>query len=211
MSGGTRRGVGRSRGTTMPTVWLVAAALLTCGLVAGCGANDGGKVAVPSDSARGAVAAAANNGRIEVGAAVPAYAALSLDGDSMSLAAERGQVVLLNVWATWCIPCRQEMPQLQALHARYAARGFRMVGVSIDGDGAGDAIRRFVSEYKVTFPIWHDAEDRVTTVFRTVGVPTTFLIDRQGVLRWRAVGAVEPGDSTLTAAIEAALQGSRGS
>lgn len=197
------RSAGRMRATAQLTMLVIAFVMAT-----GCGGSDR---ATPTDSATGAGAAGASSGiatgdgRPEVGALAPAYAAQTLDGDSVSLAAERGQVLLLNVWATWCIPCRQEMPQLEALHERYRERGLRLVGVSIDGDGAGDAIRRFVAAYKVTFPIWHDAEDRVTTVFRTVGVPTTFLIDRQGVLRWRAVGALEPGDTTLTAAIEKAL------
>jgi len=129
--------------------------------------------------------------RVAVGAPAPSYTAVSLSGDSVSLAAFHGKPVLLNVWATWCHPCRDEIPELQAIHERYKTRGLELVGVSID--------------FKMTYPIWRDPDERVSTRFLVVGVPATFLIDRSGVLRWRKTGPIEPGDSSLVAAIERAL------
>lgn len=153
----------------------------------GCGGSDG------------AVA------RVDIGAPVPAYAAVSLAGDTVSLAAQRGKVVLLNVWATWCHPCRDEIPELQALHERYAPRGLELVGISVDTESADQAIRAFMQDFRMTYPVWRDPGERVSAQFHIVGVPATFLIDREGILRWRKTGPIQPGDATLQAAIEQAL------
>lgn len=147
----------------------------------------------------------AANDRVEVGAPAPGYATVSLAGDSVSLAAQKGKVVLLNVWATWCHPCRSEIPELRAIHDRYKARGLELVGVSVDADGADQNIRAFMKEFDMTYPIWRDPDERVSTQFLVIGVPATFLVDRQGILRWRKTGAILPNDSTLSAAIERAL------
>ena len=144
-------------------------------------------------------------GKVEVGASAPGYRTVSLDGDSVSLGAHRGKVVLLNIWATWCHPCRDEIPELQAIHTRYKARGLELVGVSVDSDGSDDAIRAFMRDFEMTYPIGRDPDERVSTQFLVVGVPATFLIDREGVLRWRRTGPIEPNDTTLAAAIERAL------
>jgi cytochrome c biogenesis protein CcmG/thiol:disulfide interchange protein DsbE len=143
--------------------------------------------------------------RVDIGAPVPAYAAVSLAGDSVSLAALRGKVVLLNVWATWCHPCRDEIPELQAIHERYAARGLELVGISVDTESADDAIRAFMRDFRMTYPVWRDPAERVSAQFHIVGVPATFLIDREGVLRWRKTGPIQPGDATLARALEEAL------
>ena len=150
-------------------------------------------------------AAGGVDGRVEVGFPAPAYAAVSLDGDSVSLAAQRGKVVLLNVWATWCHPCRDEIPQLRAIHAQYQAQGLELIGVSVDTDGTDDTIRGFMRDFGMTFPIWRDPDERVSAQFLVVGVPATFLIDRDGILRWRKTGPITPGDTSLTAAIQRAL------
>jgi cytochrome c-type biogenesis protein len=143
--------------------------------------------------------------RVEVGQPAPVYAATSMTGDSVSLASLRGSVVLMNVWATWCGPCRKEIPELRAIHHAYKDRGLRLVGVSVDADGSDAAIRDFLKEFRMDYTIWRDPNQVVQATFRMVGVPATFLVDTQGVLRWKATGAIEPGDSTLTRAIENAL------
>ena len=150
-------------------------------------------------------AVSAGDGRAEVGAPAPAYATVSLDGDSVSLAQQKGKVVLLNIWATWCHPCRDEIPELRAIHARYRDRGLELVGVSVDTDGTDDAIRSFMKDFQMTFPIWRDPEERISTQFLALGVPATFLIDKAGVLRWRKTGPIAPHDTSLTTAIERAL------
>ncbi len=171
-----------------PFVALLAACALPA--VAACSGTGG-------DDARG---------RVDIGLPAPAYSAVSLSGDSVSLEAQRGKVVLLNVWATWCHPCRDEIPELQALHEKYSAQGLELVGVSVDTDGSDEAIRAFMNDFRMTYPIWRDPDERVSTQFLVVGVPATFLIDRQGVLRWRKTGPIQPGDATLRQALEQALE-----
>ena len=141
----------------------------------------------------------------EIGNPAPEYRAISLAGDSVSLATSRGRVVLLNVWATWCHPCRDEIPVLQALHERNANRGLELIGVSVDARGEEDTIREFADDFKMTYPIWLDPDERVQATFLSIGVPVTFLIDREGVLRWRHVGPVRANDSTLVRELERAL------
>ena len=143
--------------------------------------------------------------RVEVGAPVPAYATVSLSGDSVSLAGLRGKVVLFNIWATWCHPCRYEIPELRELHAKYRDRGFEVVGVSVDAHGTDEAIRGFMDEFQMEYPVWRDPDERVSTRFLAIGVPATYLIDREGILRWRMTGPIAPGDTALSAAIERAL------
>ena len=142
---------------------------------------------------------------VDIGAPVPVYRAASMSGDSVSLADQRGKVVLLNVWATWCHPCREEIPELRAIHDTYRSRGLELIGVSVDAQGNEDGIRAFMKEFQMTYPVWHDPDERVSTRFLIVGVPATFLIDRAGILRWRKTGPIHPGDTSLTNAIERAL------
>jgi len=163
---------------------------------AGCASGDAAKTADSDDG----------DGRVEIGVKAPAYRTVSLTGDSVSLAGERGKVVLLNVWATWCHPCREEIPQLRAMHARYAAQGLELIGVSIDSEGNDDDVRSFMRDFDMTFPIWRDPDERVSTTFRVLGVPATFLIDRKGVLRWRKTGPIAPNDTSLVSAIQRALE-----
>ena len=166
--------------------------LAMLGMLAGCGGDGARPLA-----------------RIEVGQPAPAYASTTLAGDSTSLAALRGQPVLLNVWATWCHPCRTEIPELQAIHERYAPRGLRVVGVSIDVGGEDDAVRDFVKEFGMTYDVWRDPDSRVSNLFSTVGVPDTYLIDGDGVIRWMHLGPIRTGDSTLVRAIEEAISDER--
>lgn len=132
-----------------------------------------------------------------VGDVVPGYGASTLAGDTASLDQLRGEVVLLNVWATWCPPCRKEIPVLQALHEDHADEGLRVVGVSVDAAGEGEAVQRFVDSYGVTFDIWLDPGERVSSTFRTSGVPTTLLIDRNGRLVWRHLGPLTADDPEM--------------
>jgi peroxiredoxin len=144
--------------------------------------------------------------RLTEGDAVPAYAAATLGGDTLSLADLRGQAVMLNIWATWCIPCRAEMPGLQSLHEQLGEEGLRVVGVSIDAGGATESVRMFLEDFGITFTILHDPSERVTRAFRTMGVPETFLIGRDGRIVKRWIGKFDPmAESTLTA-VRAALE-----
>lgn len=142
---------------------------------------------------------------VEVGRPAPSYSATTMAGDSVSLSSLRGKVVMLNVWATWCGPCRKEIPELRAIHATYKSRGLELVGVTVDTEGMDDAILKFAKEFQMEYPIWRDPAERVSARFRVIGLPATFLIDRQGILRWKHTGPVAPKDTSLAGAIERAL------
>jgi cytochrome c biogenesis protein CcmG/thiol:disulfide interchange protein DsbE len=129
---------------------------------------------------------------LQAGDPAPEYAAPTLAGDTISLTDLRGQAVMLNVWATWCIPCRDEMPALQALHDEHGANGLRILGVSIDAAGMNGDIEQFVNERGLTFTILHDPAERVSRVFRTRAVPETYLFDRKGQLVRRWIGQFDP-------------------
>lgn len=143
--------------------------------------------------------------RVEIGQPAPRYAATTLGGDSASTAALAGKVVLLNVWATWCAPCRDEIPYLQSLYDKHRADGLEIVGVSVDARGQESDIREFANEFKMTYPIWRDPDERVQSLYMALGVPSSYLIDRAGVLRWRRLGTIRESDTTLTRALTAAL------
>jgi cytochrome c-type biogenesis protein len=140
-----------------------------------------------------------------LGERAPAYTATSLDGGLVSLADYRGKVVLLNVWATWCAPCREEIPFLNTLHDAHATNGLAIVGVSVDASGSDATIREFRSDFKMEYPIWLDPDERVQSTFLALGVPASYLIDREGILRWRHLGTLRAGDSTFTDALRDAL------
>jgi peroxiredoxin len=101
----------------------------------------------------------------------------------------RGQVVLLNLWATWCVPCKQEMPGIQALHEQLGPQGLRVVAVSVDDPQFDDAIRAFVAEHKLTFEILHEGSGTIEKDYQTSGIPETFVIGKDGVIRKRVIGA----------------------
>lgn len=146
--------------------------------------------------------------RVDIGQPMPEYRAVTAAGDSVALSARRGKVVLLNVWATWCHPCRTEIPELVALNKKYGSRGLEIIGVSVDAASADSDVQGFVKEFAMDYTVWLDPEDIISTRFLLVGVPTTFLIDREGILRWRKTGPVLPNDTALSNALERALGGS---
>src|SRR4051794_29858278 len=142
--------------------------------------------------------------RTDVGDPMPPYTAAYLDGKPLNLASEKGNVVFLNVWATWCGPCRFETPELQALQNQYAANGFKVIGVSVD-EGEAEAVKTFVTEQKITYPIAVDPEGRIANLLQTTVLPTSLLLDRKGKIVWRQIGAIMPNDSKLKAAVEKAV------
>ncbi|HEV7240003.1 MAG TPA: TlpA disulfide reductase family protein [Thermoanaerobaculia bacterium] len=140
----------------------------------------------------------------EVGALMPEYTAANLDGSKFDLAGKRGKVVLVNLWATWCGPCRYEIPELQRIHDAYTARGFEVVGVSVD-EGEVATVQAFVEEQKMRYPVAHDPQGTLANVLQTSVLPTSILIDRNGKIVWKKVGAIFEKDEELKSAIEKAL------
>lgn len=148
---------------------------------------------------------AENAGPPRVGALAREYTATTLAGDTVTLESLRGRVVLLNLWATWCTPCRLETPYLQEVFEEQRDRGFEIVGVSMDTGDAADDVAMFVEEFGVTYTILHDPQMRGMELYQVLGLPATFLIDREGALRWMRYGPIPEGDADFLRALEDAL------
>ena len=125
---------------------------------------------------------------VEVGNDAPGFSAKTLAAAPQvrTLSDYRGKVVLLNIWATWCPPCREEMPSIQALHETFKARGFTVVAVSIDQAGDEQKIRDFIKEYGLTFEVLHDPDGNIQQIYQTTGVPENFLLGADGTIRKKA-------------------------
>ena len=145
---------------------------------------------------------------VVVGSKAPPFRAVTLDTPPQEKTLDdfRGEVVLLNVWATWCAPCVVEMPSIEALHRRFKDRGLHVVAVSVDDGSAADEIREFRDEHGLTFEILHDPEGRIRRDYQTTGIPETFIIGRDGVIR-RKVIAADDWDSPANRALVASLLG----
>ena len=126
---------------------------------------------------------------VSIGAPAPAFRAVSLaTGDSVGLDHYAGDVVLLNIWATWCAPCEAEMPSIQRLYDEMAPDGLKLVSVSVEFTSA-DAVRRWLADRHLTFPVLLDKSGRIEDVYQTTGVPETFVLDPPGVLVTKVMAA----------------------
>jgi peroxiredoxin len=142
---------------------------------------------------------------LDVGSRAPDYAAFALNGDTVELARYRGNVVVLNVWATWCGPCIREIPALQRLHEKLGSEGLRVVAVSVDsppgilgptGQFSSD-VREFADGFGVTFDVLFDPSGDIQREYQVSGLPTTFVIGRDGRIRKRILGAREWDDDEV--------------
>jgi peroxiredoxin len=125
---------------------------------------------------------------VEPGSRAPDFTAVDLaTGQRVSLSRYRGSVVLLNIWATWCLPCRAEMPSIQRLYEALGPAGLKVVAVSID-QAEPAVVREFQREFGLTFDILHDQTREIERVFQTTGVPETFILDRDGIIRKKQIG-----------------------
>jgi len=105
-----------------------------------------------------------------------------------SIADYKGQVVLLNVWATWCAPCQAELPSLERLYRAYGDKGLKLVAVSIDDYVSEDSIRAFAKTFGITFEILHDSTHAIERIYQTTGYPESFVIGREGTIRKKWIG-----------------------
>ena len=134
---------------------------------------------------------AVTQGRVpapQVGFLAPDFALPTLDGGTQALSALRGKVVVLNFWASWCPPCRAEMPTLARVAQTYAPKGVTVLAVNATANDSPEAARRFLAQIGVTLPVALDLDGRVVQTYRISAFPTTFFIDPQGVIRDIVVG-----------------------
>jgi thiol-disulfide isomerase/thioredoxin len=126
---------------------------------------------------------------VQVNFSAPELTLTDVQGATRSLIDFRGQVVLVNLWATWCPPCKEEMPTLQAFHNKHTENGFVVIAID-DGDPTPDVLQ-FVKDYELTFPVWLDPTYIATEqAFKTLNLPSSFVIDRNGTVRLMWVGGI---------------------
>ena len=181
------------------------AILLAAVLIAACGQHE--TVSAPKRPRRAAKPKKVDPRTVtgsDVGNLVPPYKGQWLDGKPFDLGAERDHVVFLNIWATWCVPCRAEMPFLQSLQEQYAKRGLKVIGVSVDDSGVA-TVKEYLATTKIRYPNAIDPEGRIANLLETTVLPTSILIDRTGHIVWKSAGMLSSPDPGLTKALEASL------
>ncbi|HKY31842.1 MAG TPA: TlpA disulfide reductase family protein, partial [Candidatus Polarisedimenticolia bacterium] len=141
------------------------------------------------------------------GSMAPDYAARTLEGEPARLAPARSRKpTLVNVWATWCVPCREELPLLADLHHRFSPRGLEVVGISVDDALSAGDVRSLAGRERIPYTILLDPDDRASSVFGLSMLPGSFLFDAQGILVWRRDGVIHRDDPELERALHEALR-----
>jgi peroxiredoxin len=126
---------------------------------------------------------------LAVGDSAPAYSTVTLAGDSVQVGRANEPVTVLNIWATWCTSCREEMSDLEQLHREFSPKGVRVLAVSVDATDT-ERVRQFVAQEKLTFSVAHDPDGLVQQRYQVVGIPETYVVGRNGRLLWKSVGNV---------------------
>lgn len=128
-------------------------------------------------------------GQARLGNGVPApdFSLPALDGQRVRLSDYRGKVVLFNVWATWCLPCVEEMPSMERLHQTMSGEDFKILAVSIDASGA-EAVRAFMKQHSLNFTALSDPQNTIGSLYQTTGIPESFIIDRNGTIVAKVIG-----------------------
>lgn len=124
----------------------------------------------------------------EVNFPAPELNLTNLDGEPVSLADYKGDVILVNLWATWCPPCREEMPTLRNFYEKYKSAGFTLI--AIDQGETAQQVLPFANNFGLTFPIWLDGESEASRAFKTMSLPSSYVIDRQGQVRLMWIGGI---------------------
>ena len=132
------------------------------------------------------------------------FTARDLTGRAVKFGELRGKVVLLNFWATWCPPCRKEMPSMEGLHQRYQDRGLVVLALSQD-QASSKEVKAFLDGLKLTFAVWHDRDGLVGRQYSIPGVPASYLIGRDGRVAYRALGEYDWESGEAQRAVEALL------
>lgn len=188
----------------------VALSLVLGGYFLSAGACQGKTGALSKDAPQGAQERIQKGGRTAVHPPAPPLDLAILGGGDFKLEQARGEVLLLNVWATWCKPCRKELPELARLHRELGPRGFSVVGVSVDPARKKDEVAQMVRELDLPFPVLLDPDNVSVHDWSITGYPTSFVIDKAGGVRWRREGIIYEHDEELAATINASIESSEG-
>jgi len=128
---------------------------------------------------------------VEVGSSAPTFVATDLASNrQVTLASYGGQVVLLNIWATWCEPCKVEMPSLEQLQKDMGPLGLKIVAVSVD-EGGREVVRQYAHDLGLTFTVLHDQSGKIQQTYQTTGLPESFIINRAGKIEKKVIGATD--------------------
>jgi cytochrome c biogenesis protein CcmG, thiol:disulfide interchange protein DsbE len=150
------------------------------------------------------------HGPVAAGEKAAAFKLIDLRGDSVSMADLRGKVVFLNIWATWCVPCREEMPSMEKLYERlHGNKGFVMLAVSQDTSGREEVLA-YVKRHGYHFDVLLDPKNAVAEAYKVSGVPETFIIDREGRIVAHHSGAFDWSQPAISDALEELLKDNKG-
>lgn len=194
---GSARGLAPWRHPLVALLWIAAIGVAVWYIGYGPGLPVGGNSksgAIPSDAAfvslasQGIELGAAGGAAPKIGEPAPDFTLLDLDGNVVHLSDFRGKTVVMNAWATWCPPCRKEFPELVDLYEANKERGLIVLGLNLQEPR--EQVRRFAEDYGATFPIVIDVDGDVVSQYRLLGLPTTWFIDSEGVLRAQQVGVL---------------------
>lgn len=146
---------------------------------------------------------AARNPPVVTGAMAPAYNAPALNGAAVAFGGENGPITLLNVWATWCRSCKEEFAELERMRLAFEPKGLRVVAVSVD-QGSSTKVQNFVAAQGSQFPVVHDHDARISSLYGVGGLPSTYLIGRDGHVLWSLTGSFLEDSANMYAAIRKA-------
>lgn len=123
---------------------------------------------------------------LKAGSVAPAFTTKTVDGKPLALKSLRGKVVLLDIWATWCGPCRQVTPILQSLHQKYGGKGLEVIGLSVDDSGSAAQVKPFQKAGKLTYTmaVSPDANAKIAQAYNADAIPSIYLIDQKGIVVW---------------------------
>ncbi|MGV3708064.1 MAG: TlpA family protein disulfide reductase [Gemmatimonas sp.] len=184
--------------------WMLAATCVAAVTACGSSENKSTSASKP-DSAAAPVATSGAYKALKVGDQAPLYEMPTLAGDSVHIGKASQPVTVMNVWATWCVSCREEMQDLQGLQNDYKAKGVRVVGVSVDEIDT-PRVRRFIERDKLSFTIVHDQQGRVQPLYQVSGIPNTFIVDGNGRILWKSIGNLHGVVDSLRRVLDAAVK-----
>jgi peroxiredoxin len=125
---------------------------------------------------------------IKPGNKAPDFELKTIDGETMRLSDLKGKVVFVNLWATWCPPCRAEMPEMVRYYNEHSSEKFEILAVNLTDSDSEKEVKKFADDYKINFPVLLDTEGKVGDLYKTVSIPTTFIVDKKGIIKEKYIG-----------------------